>query len=121
MCMEDMFKPWSFAVGASIIGIRTREGMEKVFVNGGTRVAHVQPEDTDVSIGRPIAFHPEITPPHRPTDCAQASRIPQGWASGDRLLSSHHQCSRTTHRITWVKCVGTYSWLQRKNSARAQK
>ena len=39
------------------------EGMDTVFVNGGTRVAHAQPEDTDVSIGRPIAFHPEITPP----------------------------------------------------------
>ena len=39
------------------------EGMDTVFVNGGTGVVHAQPEDTDVSIGRPIAFHPEITPP----------------------------------------------------------
>ena len=28
---------------------------------------------------------------HRPTDCTQASQIPPGQASGDRLLSSHHQ------------------------------
>ena len=35
---------------------------------------------------------------HHPTDCTQASQILPGRASGDRLLSSHHQCTGKTHR-----------------------
>ena len=36
------------------------------FQNGGTAVAQAQPEDPDLCIGRPIAFHPEIAPPPPP-------------------------------------------------------
>ena len=37
-------------------------GTDTVLINEGTAVAHAQPEDTDLCIWRPIAFHPEITP-----------------------------------------------------------
>ena len=39
-------------------------------MNGGTADAQAQPEDPDLRIGRPLAFHLEITP----TDCTVASR-----------------------------------------------
>ena len=39
------------------------EGTELVKINGGAVVAHAQPEDPDLCIGRPVACHPEITPP----------------------------------------------------------
>ena len=39
-----------------------------MFTNGGTAVVEAQPEDPDLRIGRPIAFHPEITPPPPPRD-----------------------------------------------------
>ena len=42
------------------------EGMDTVFVNGGTAVAQAQPEDLDLCTGRPIACHFEITPPPPP-------------------------------------------------------
>ena len=39
------------------------EGTDTVLISGGTTVAHVQREDADPGIGRPIAFHHGITPP----------------------------------------------------------
>ena len=63
-CM-DTNKPWSYAH-------RTRQSSEfapeiertdAVLINGGAAVVHAQPGDPDLCIGRPIAFHPEITPP----------------------------------------------------------
>ena len=48
---------------------------------------------------------------HHPTDCTKISQSSPGWASGDWLLSSHHQCTGKTHRnrvkFTLVKDVGT--------------
>ena len=42
------------------------EGTHTVLVNGRTAVAHVQPEDPDLYIGRPIVILVEITPPPPP-------------------------------------------------------
>ena len=38
-----------------------------MFINGAA-VAHAQTEDPDLCIGRPLAFHPEITPQRPPSD-----------------------------------------------------
>ena len=76
-------------------------------INGGTAVAKAEPEDLDLRIGRPIAFHLEITP-QSPSDRLHPGQ--PGRASGVRLLSSHHQCTGKTHRnhvkFTLVKDVG---------------
>ena len=83
------------------------EGRDTVFTNGGTAVARAQPEDPDVCIGRPTAFHPTATttPPIAPKPAGFPGR-----ASGDRLFSSHHQRMRKTHRnhlkFTLVTDVG---------------
>ena len=73
----------------------------------------VWPEDPDLCIGRPIAFHREITPPSDQLHPAQPE-------SARRLLSSHHQCSRKTHRnrvkFLFVKDVGIQSATGGRNS-----
>ena len=62
-------------------------------MNGGTAVAQAQAKDPDLCIGRPIAFHPEVTPPPPPERLHQASQILPGRASENRLLADHHQCA----------------------------
>ena len=61
--------------------------------------------------GDRMRFIPKSRRHHHPTDWTQASQILPGWASGDHLFSSHHQCSGKTHRncvkVTLVKDVGT--------------
>ena len=53
-----------------LISHQTYAGTDCVFFfffqNGGTAIAQAQPEDPDLCIGRPIAFHPEIAPPPPP-------------------------------------------------------
>ena len=51
------------------------EGTDTVVRNGGSEVAHAQPEDPDLCIGIPITFHSEIRPPP-PSD-----RLCPGWVS----------------------------------------
>ena len=58
------------------------------------------PEDARLGIGRPVAALSQTTPHkphlhHHPTDCTQASGIPPGRASGERLLSSHQRTRKT--------------------------
>ena len=72
-------------------------GTDVFLVNGGTAVAPHQPEDPELSIGEThgMSFSNRAA-------TTQASRIPPGRVSGDRLLSNH-QCERqigpTRHRI----------------------
>ena len=49
------------------------EGTDMVFKNGRTAVAQAQPKDLDLCIGRPMAFHVEMTLPPPSADCTQAS------------------------------------------------
>ena len=42
------------------------EGTDTEFMNRGNAVAQAQPEDADVRIGRPMAFHPDATAPLPP-------------------------------------------------------
>ena len=53
-------KPWSYAMGTSIVGVRTTDRMTGMcfFVNGGTAVTQAQPEYPDLCIVRPIVFIP---------------------------------------------------------------
>ena len=60
------------------------ERTDSALLNAGSAVAPAQPEDPDLC--------------HRLTDCTQARQIPPDRASGDQLLSCHHQCSGKTHR-----------------------
>ena len=75
------------------MGTSVVQGMKSVLIHGGTALAQAQPEEWDMCIGRPFAFH------HRRCRALE-----------DHLLSSHHQCTGTTHRnharFTWVKDVG---------------
>ena len=52
------------------------EGTDCVFVNGGTAVAPAQPEDPELSIGRPIAFRSPTAPPPRPNRLQPLSTRP---------------------------------------------
>ena len=86
-----------------------------VFRNGGSVVAHAQPEDLDLCIGRPVAFHPNITspPPSDRLNPVQPDSARLG-ISGDQP-SSHHQCPAKTDRnrvkFSLVKDVGVRSAL----------
>ena len=61
---------------------------------------------------------------HHPTECTQASQMPPSRASGDGLLSSHHQCLGKTHRncvkFRWVKDCG-FEWAIAKETHTSQK
>ena len=81
-----MRKPWSYARGTSIIYAPQIEGMDTVFINGGTAVAQAQPEELDLHIGRPIAFHPEVTHP------PQSDRLYPGQPDSARLGIGGSDC-----------------------------
>ena len=74
------------------------EGMDTVFVNGGTRVAHASARRHGrEASGDPIAFHPGITTATtvRLTGVPRKSRLedvfmPEGWADGTQLGLSFH-------------------------------
>ena len=54
---------------------------------------------------------------HCPIDCTRASQIPSGGALGDRLPSSHHQCTGKTHRNRVKFSIGEKkSWYTIGNS-----
>ena len=92
----DTNKPWSYAHRArqSSEFAPEIERTDTVLINGGAAVAHAQPGDPDLCIGRPIAFHPEITPPpphHR--------LYPgQPHSAGPIALQSPYLCTVKTHR-----------------------
>ena len=90
MCVETKEpSPWRLAntawIRRSLGGTQwARQSSEFAPEIEGTVLHLAQPEDPELSIGRPItALSPTV--PHHPTDGTQASRIPPGRASGDRL------------------------------------
>ena len=99
-------KLWSCALGASLELAPDIEGTDTVLMNGGTAVARVQPEDPELCIGRRVRSILKSHRHHRPTDSTQASQIPPGRASGDRLLSSRHQGTSTPRETHISENVG---------------
>ena len=67
--------------------------MNTALIIGGAAVAQAQPEDPDLCIGRLVAVHPEITPPPPPDRLNPGQLDSARLGIGDRLISSHHQCT----------------------------
>ena len=96
-CM-DTCKQWSHTIHANLQNSHQRSKDPMFFLNGGTAAAQAQPEDPDLCLGDRLRFILKSRRHHHPTACTQASQIPPGRESGDRLLSSHPQCPGETHR-----------------------
>ena len=74
--------------------------MDTVFANGGTAVL-------DLCVGKPIAFPPETTPRHHPTECTQASQMPG--IGGPIAFQSPHVIHIGERRLKIIGYSGLHS------------